>query len=140
MKTGYIVSYTTFDYNDDYYSSFENACSFDKKVYRVKADAEKKAFEANRTHADEVVGDVRSWTYNEGMSALLNECRDEEELYRRVFRKEPGKDYRDELEGLDNLTDGLPEGENFTDEDIDWFVENLPACRFAFVEEVEIEE
>lgn len=135
-----MVTYTAFEYNDEYYSTFEDACHFDKKVYRVKADAEKAALEANRRHLDEVVGDVHSWTYGEGMSALLDDCRAPEELYRRVFRKEPGEDYRDELEGLVNLTDGLPEGENFTDEDIDWFVENLPCCRFAFVEEVEVEE
>lgn len=141
MKTGYIVSYTAFDYNDEYYSSFEDACHFEKKVYLVKADAEARALAINVSHAEDVVGDTHSWTYGEGMWQFLDNFRgDLAELYRRVFRKAPGDDFKKELEELHDLTDGLPDEEVFSDEDYLWFVENSPDCRTAYVEEVEVEE
>jgi hypothetical protein len=141
MKTGYIVSYTAFDYNDEYYSSFDDACHFEKKVYRVKADAVARALAINEDHAREVVVDIYAWTYGQGMRQFLdNFTGDMAELYRRVFRKEPGDGFKEELEKLHDLTYGLPDGETFSDEDYLWFAENLPYCRTAYVEEVEIEE
>ena len=141
MSTGYIVSYTAFDYNDEYYSSFNDACQFEKKVYRVKADAEARALVINAAHAREVVVEIYAWTYGEGMWQFLdNFTGDTAELYRRVFRKEPGEGFEGELKKLYDLTDGLPDEETFSDEDYLWLVENSPDCRAAYVEEVEIEE
>jgi len=141
MRTGYIVSYTAFEYNDEYYSSFEDACHFEKKVYRVKAEAEARALAINVTHAREVIRNTHEWSYGEGVSQFLDTFSgDLAELYHRVFRKEPGDGFREELEGLSDLADGLPDGKDFSDEDYLWFVENSYHCRTAYVDEVEIEE
>ena len=140
MKTGYMVAYTAFDYDDEHFTSIPDAYRYGRKVYASKEAAEKVAHEANCVHARTVLRDTYEWTYGNGTSMFVDDCDNQEELYRRVFRKEPGDGYTKELGALENIVDGLPEGESFTDEDIAWFAENCSLCRYARVEEVDVEE
>lgn len=140
MRTGYMVSYVAFDYNDEYNTCIEDAYRYDRKVYASKEAAEKVAYEANCEHARTVLNETHEWTYGEGTWMFVDNCANQKELYRRVFRKEPGDGYTKELGALENIVDGLPEGESFTDEDIAWFAENCSLCRYARVEEVDVEE
>jgi hypothetical protein len=133
----YLVTADAYEYNDEYWS-WTDGVRFENKARTDLAQAEAHALLINMAHAREVVTSCHEWTYGEGVWHLVENCADAEELYRRVFRKEPGDDFKKELEALSELSDGLPEGEGFTDEDIRWFVENVSTCRRARVEALEV--
>lgn len=136
-KVVYLVTADAYEYNDEYWS-WTDGVQFENKAWTDLAQAEAHALRINMAHAHEVVTSCHEWTYGEGVWQLVDNCADAAGLYRRVFRKEPGEGFEKELEKLSELSAGLPEGEEFTDEDIRWFVENIATCRRARVEVVEV--
>ena len=137
-KMVYLVTADAFEYNDEYFSSSGEGVQFENKAWTDLAQAEAHALLINMAHAREVVTSCHEWTYGEGVWQLLENCSDTAELYRRVFRKEPGEKFEEELKKLYELSEGLPEGEEFTDEDIRWFVNHIGTCRIARVEALEV--
>lgn len=133
----YLVSVDAYEYNDEYWA-WTDGVRVENKAWTDLAQAEARALVINMDHAREVVTDCHEWTYGDGVGQLVDDCADAEELYRRVFRKEPGDEFKKELKALSELSAGLPEGEEFTDEDIRWFVENIATCRLARIEVVEV--
>ena len=135
-RKGYMVQSTAWDYNDEYYSSFDGAAINHRKVYSTEEVAQAKADEFNFTFASEVAGDLRAWSYGERSGTLLDGL-DEEirvEFGRRVFKKElTAKEVQDELDEVYDISE-------VDDDTLRWLSKNVHAFRQSYVIEVEIEE
>ena len=134
---GYIVEVTAFDYNDEYYSTFEGAGHNTGKVYLNKEKAQERADSLNFVHATEVLGDLHAWCYGERFSNEVSGHPegDVRELHRRAFPdKEVPNDKNALYDAFDVYQLDLP-----NDEDVKWFSKTFSIGRTAYVEEIEIE-
>lgn len=136
MRKGYIVLAQAFEYNDEYFSSLDNAYQTVSIAYATRERAEKEAKKVNVEHAYQVAGDLRDWTYGERAGEMFRHEPEEDvmELARKVF-DDPPKDFEDALDKFDNL-DELP----LDQVDLEWLVDKFSAFRIAYVGELEIEE
>jgi hypothetical protein len=136
MRKGYIVLAQAFEYNDEYFSSLDNAYQTVSIAYATRERAEKEAKKVNVEHAYQVAGDLRDWTYGGPAGEMFRHEPEEDvlELARKVF-DDPPESFKDALDKFDEL-DELP----LDRVDLEWLVKTFSVFRCAFVSEIEIEE
>lgn len=135
MRKGYLVVYTAYEYNDEYYSSLEgDPLHITLRVFATREAARAHADVINFQHAGEVVRDLHAWFYGEGFSSAVAQLDEEvaEELHRRVY---PGKEVPRDIERAFEDVRELELG----DEDLRWFAKNV-CPTYARVEDVDVEE
>lgn len=135
MRKGYLVVYTAYEYNDEYYSSLEgDPLHITLRVFATREAAQAHADVINFEHAREVTGDLHAWFYGESFSSAVEQLDEEvaEELHRRVY---PGKEVPRDIERAFENVGQL----ELRDEDLRWFAKYV-CPSYAHVETVEVEE
>ena len=135
MRKGYLVVYTAYEYNDEYYASLESdPVHVTLHVFATQEAAQALADKINFQHASDVVGNLSAWFYGEGFSYAVEQLDEEvaEELHRRVY---PGKEVPEDIERAFENVRELELG----DEDLRWFAKNV-CPTYARVEDVDVEE
>lgn len=135
MKTGYMVVMVAFEYNDEYFSSFDGASNFESRVYTTRERAEERAAAINFAHASEVTSNLREWCYGEGISSAGGSDEDLRWFYTKAF---PGEVVPEEIKEVKEKVDDCEEVE-LDDDDLREFIARFPWTKLAHVEEVEIE-
>lgn len=131
---GYIITYAAFDYNDEYYTE-ESGYTIGFHLYSTKGDAEKVAREANRNHVLEVLGDIGSWTYGEGLSSQIREDASADELRRFAFILGMPLPEDKSMEEVEEYIDSAREVEaELTEDDLDFLLDMWPSLHCAHVE------
>lgn len=130
---GYIVTYAAFDYNDEYYTE-ERGYTIGFHLYSTKGDAEKVAREANRNHVLEVLEDIGSWTYGEGLSSQIREDASADELRRFAFILGMPLPEDKSMEEVEEYIDSAREVKaELTEEDLDFLLDMWPGLSCAHV-------
>lgn len=135
MKIGYMVVTEAFEYNDEYFSSFEGASNFESRVYTTRERAEERADAMNFEHASEVTSNLREWCYGAGLSDMGGSNEDLRWFYAKAF---PGEAVPEEIQEVKEKVDDCEKVE-LDDDDLREFIARFPWAEVARVEEVEIE-